>query len=238
MLNLYVTSTNHKDGKTFLTAGLAATMQSLGYSTSVYKPVQTGGIELNGFMQSPDLTFIKSLDPYINTNFSYLYKTKAEPLIASEIENDPINIEQIINDYRKLAVQSDCTIVDNDGELLSPLSATVQNYDVIKMLQTPVLIAVTPSQNAINSTLLTINVAYEKGLDVRGVVINNITDDCPKTHLTAITRIIEEYSNAKILGLMPHINGKIVPEDIITAVLNGIDIESVFNVKIEKLDFS
>ena len=238
MLNLYVTSTNHKDGKTFLTAGLAATMQSLGYSTSVYKPVQTGGIELNGFMQSPDLTFIKSLDPYINTSFSYLYKTKAEPLIASEIENDPINIEQIINDYRKLAVQSDCTIVDSDGELLSPLSATVQNYDVIKMLQTPVLIAVTPSQNAINSTLLTINAAYEKGLDVRGVVINNITDDCPKTHLTAITRIIEEYSNAKILGLMPHINGKIVPEDIITAVLNGIDIESVFNVKIEKLDFS
>lgn len=238
MLNLYVTSTNHKDGKTFLTAGLAATMQSLGYSTSVYKPVQTGGIELNGFMQSPDLTFIKSLDPYINTSFSYLYKTKAEPLIASEIENDPINIEQIVNDYRKLAVQSDCMIVDNDGELLSPLSATVQNCDVIKMLQTPVLIAVTPSQNAINSTLLTINAAYEKGLDVRGVVINNITDDCPKTHLTAITRIIEEYSNAKILGLMPHINGKIVPEDIITAVLNGIDIESVFNVKIEKLDFS
>lgn len=238
MLNLYVTSANHKDGKTFLTAGLAATMQSLGYSTSVYKPVQTGGIELNGFMQSPDLTFIKSLDPYINTSFSYLYKTKAEPLIASEIENDPINIEQIINDYRKLAVQSDCTIVDSDGELLSPLSATVQNCDVIKMLQTPVLIAVTPNQNAINSTLLTINAAYEKGLDVRGVVINNITDDCPKTHLTAITRIIEEYSNAKILGLMPHINGKIVPEDIITAVLNGIDIESVFNVKIEKLDFS
>lgn len=238
MLNLYITSTNHKDGKTFLTAGLAATMQSLGYSTSVYKPVQTGGIELNGFMQSPDLTFIKSLDPYINANFSYLYKTKSEPLIASEIENEPINIEQIINDYRKLTVQSDCMIVDSDGELLSPLSATVQNYDVIKMLQTPVLIAVTPTENAINSTLLTINAAYEKGLDVRGVVINNITDDCPKTHLTAITRIIEEYSNAKILGLMPHINGKIVPEDMITAVLNGIDIESVFNVKIEKLDFS
>ena len=62
MLNLYVTSTNNKDGKTFLTAGLAATMQSLGYSTSVYKPVQTGGIELNGFMQSPDLTIVKSVD--------------------------------------------------------------------------------------------------------------------------------------------------------------------------------
>ena len=45
MLNLYITSSNRKEGKTFLTAGLAATMQSLGYSTAVYKPIQTGGIE-------------------------------------------------------------------------------------------------------------------------------------------------------------------------------------------------
>ena len=55
MLNLYVTSTNINDGKTFLTAGLAATMQSLGYKTSVYKPIQTGGIDIEGFMQSPIL---------------------------------------------------------------------------------------------------------------------------------------------------------------------------------------
>ena len=60
MLNLYITSANRNDGKTLLSAGLAATMQSLGYKTSVYKPIQTGGKELNGFMQSPDLTFIKT----------------------------------------------------------------------------------------------------------------------------------------------------------------------------------
>ena len=57
MLNLYITSTQKKEGKTFLTAGLSATMQSLGYSTCVYKPIQTCGIEINGFTQSPDLTF-------------------------------------------------------------------------------------------------------------------------------------------------------------------------------------
>lgn len=237
MLNLYVTSANRKDGKTFLTAGIAATMQSLGYSTSVYKPVQTGGIELNGFMQSPDLTFIKSLDPYINTHISYLYKTKAEPLIASEIENNPISLELVLNDYKKMAIQSDCIILDNDAELLSPLLANVQNVDLIKLLQIPLLITVTPNENSINSTLLTINSALEKGIDVRGVIINNITDDCSKTLLTSISRVIEEYSSAKILGLLPHLNGKVNPEDLITAILNGIDIESVFNVKIEKLDF-
>ena len=61
MLNLYITSTEKRQGKTFLTAGIAATMQSLGYTTSVYKPIQTSGKEINGFMQSPDLTFIKTI---------------------------------------------------------------------------------------------------------------------------------------------------------------------------------
>ena len=75
MLSLYITSANRKEGKTFLTAGLAATMQSLGYSTCVYKPIQTAGIEINGFMQSPDLTYVKTVDPYIDTHFSYLFKS-------------------------------------------------------------------------------------------------------------------------------------------------------------------
>ena len=238
MLNIYITSANHKDGKTFLTSGLATTMQSLGYSTSVYKPVQTGGLEINGFMQSPDLTLIKTLDPYINTHFSYLYKINAEPLIASEIENNQISIETIINDYRKTLATSDCTIIDSDGGILSPLTSTMQNIDIIKILQIPTLITVSPNENSINSTLLTINTAFEKGIEVRGVVINNITENCSKNLLTSITRVIEEYSNAKILGLIPHLDKNFVPEDLITAILNGIDIESVFNVKIEKLDFN
>ena len=238
MLNLYITSANRGDGKTMLSAGLAATMQSLGYKTSVYKPVQTGGKELNGFMQSPDLTFIKSVDPYINTQFTYLFKSKTEPLIAAENENKFIDIEQIVNDYQKIAFTSECTILDGDCGVLSPLAPSLQNIDIIKRLQIPVLFIVTPKEDAINDTLLSIYVAQERGLEVRGVVINDIKEDCSPELLTSITRIIEDYTNVKILGLVPHKEGKIAPEDLITSVLNGIDIESVFNVKIEKLELN
>ena len=93
-------------------------------------------------------------------------------------------------------------------------------------------------ENSINNTLMTINTAIEKGVEVRGVIINNIAEDCSKPLLTSITRIIEEYTNIKILGLIPKLHDKNSPEDIITAILNGVDIESVFNVKIEKLDMN
>lgn len=238
MLNLYITSANRNDGKTFLSAGIAATMQSLGYTTSVYKPIQTAGIEINGFMQSPDLTFIKSIDPYINTSFTYLFKSKAEPLIASENENEFIDIDYINNEYQKIRSLSDCTIIDGDNGLLSPIAPSLQTVDMIKKLQTPVLFVVTPRDDSINDALLSIYTAQEKGIDIRGVVINNIQENCPKEMLTAITRVIEEYSNVNILGLIPHIENPNSPEEIITGVLNGLDIESIFKVKIEKLEFS
>lgn len=236
MLNLYITSSNRKEGKTFLTAGLAATMQSLGYSTSVYKPIQTCGIERNGFMQSPDLTYVKTIDPYINTHFSYLFKSNMEPLIASEIENELIDVELIGREYSRISNASDCTVLDGDCGLLSPIAASVQTADLVKRLQIPLLFVVTPREDSINDTLLSIYTAQEKGLDIRGVVINNIREDCPKHLLNAIPRVIEEYTNVKILGLISHIEGKISPEDLITSVLNGVDIESIFGVKIEKLE--
>lgn len=236
MLNLYITSSNRREGKTFLTAGLAATMQSLGYSTTVYKPIQTNGIERNGFMQSPDLTYVKTIDPYINTHFSYLYKSDLEPLIASELENEPIDVELISREYGRISSTSDCTLLDGDCGILSPIAPAVQTADLVKKLQLPLLFVVTPREDSINDTLLSIYTAQEKGLEIRGVVINNIKDDCPKNLLNAIPRVIEEYTNIKILGLISHIEGKISPEDLITSILNGVDIESIFNVKIEKLE--
>ena len=236
MLNLYVTSANRKEGKTFLTAGLAATMQSLGYSTCVYKPIQTAGIEINGFMQSPDLTYVKTVDPYIDTHFSYLFKSEYEPLIASEQENEPIDVELINSEFQRISAVSDCTILDGDCGLLSPLAPSVQTVDMVKRLHLPVLFVVTPREDSINDTLLSIYTAQEKGVEIRGVILNNIKNDCPKTLLTAIPRVIEEYTNVKILGLISHVEGKLAPEDLITSILNGVDIESIFNVKIEKLD--
>ncbi len=236
MLNLYITSSEKKDGKTFITSGIAATMQSLGYSTSVYKPIQTSGIEINGFMQSPDLTFVKTIDPYINTHFSYLYKENSEPVIAAEADNEVIDIDYINNEYKRILAVSECTLLDGDSGILSPLAPNITTADLIKKLSLPMLIVTTPNENSVNNTLMTINTALEKGIEVRGVVINNIAENCSKPLLTSITRIIEEYTNVKILGLIPKLQNKNSPEDIIAATLNGIDIESVFNVKIEKLD--
>lgn len=236
MLSLYVTSPQHKNGKSFVSAGLAATMQSLGYSTCVYKPIQTSGIEHGGFTQSPDLTYVKTIDPYINTHFTYLFKSNHEPLIAAEIENNPIEIELIRNEYKKISSSYDCTIIDGDNGIMSPISQNLYNLNIIKQLKLPVLIIIEPDEDCINNVLLNINCMQQNEINIRGVIINNIKTDCNKILLTSISRIVEEYTNTKILGLIENLGKNISPDNLISAILNGIDIESVFNVKIEKLE--
>ena len=112
MLNIFITGSDINVGKTFITAGLAATMQSLGYSTCVYKPIQTGAIEKNGFAQSPDLAFVKNIDPYIKTYSSYLLKKTSMPLVAAEAENIIIDKNSIKKDYDVIIKEHDCTIVE------------------------------------------------------------------------------------------------------------------------------
>lgn len=235
MLDLFVTETDVNSGKTFITAGLAATMQSLGYQTCVYKPVEIGAIEKNGFLQSPNLAHVKNIDPYIKIASSYLLKGNANPYISAEMENIRIDKNLIKKDYENISKEIDCIIAEGTQGLATPIGIDFCESDLIKYLGTPVLIITKPSPDAINQTLLTIRHAEEKGLCVRGVIINN--DIETRSELKHLPRLIEEYSNAKILGIVQDFDFKKTDaNEIITHILNGIDIESVFNVKIAKLN--
>lgn len=238
MLNIFITGTDTNIGKTLITAGLAATMQSLGYSTCVYKPVQTGAIEKNGFLQSHDLAFIKNIDPYIKTQASYLLKELSPPSIAAENENIIIDKDVIRKDFGLISRENDCSIVEGTGGIITPLSHQLMMSDVIKLLNLPVVIITNPEYSSVNNTLLAINHAQSKGINIRGVIINKFPQNTKDLNIKAIPRLIEEYSDAKVLGIVRDFENikKINPNDLITYILNGIDIESVFNVKIPKLD--
>lgn len=236
MLSLYIASTEAKAGKTFISAGLAATMQSLDYATCVYKPIQTAGIEINGFMQSPDLTYIKTIDPYIETYFTYLFKSDCEPLIAAEKEHERIDIDLINHEYKNIIQKYDCSILDGSNGIMSPITTGYTTLDILRVLKVPMLLVITPSEEAISNALLILNMAREKNIEVRGAIINNIPEYTDSPKITSIPRLIEEYSDAKILGIVNRMEDKFNPNELITSILNGIDIESVFNIKIAKLD--
>ena len=237
MLELYVSGTEQNSGKTFITAGLAATMQCLGYSTSVYKPVQTNAIEKNGFVQAPDLAYVKFIDPYIKTYFSYLLTNNAAPVLAAGFSGIEIKRDKILQDYEQIFRESECIITDGCQGITAPLSVDMLETDLIKALGLPVLIVISPEKTSVNNIIMTLNYAKSLEIPVRGVILNEYPDDTTDLNVKNLTRLVEEYTDAKVLGIMPHLENlrNIKPDDLITNILYGIDVESVFNIKIAKL---
>lgn len=237
MLQLFVTGAKPNSGKTFVTAGLAATMQSLNYDCAVYLPIQTGAIEKNGYIQAPDLVFIKKADNNIKTYCSYLLKSTDLPLFAAAAEDVLIEKDVIFEDFLSISDRHECFIVNGLGGLSMPLGKNFLEEDLIRMLDIPLLIVASPLESSLNDILLTINNAVSKRINLRGVILN----DCPfKTgdiNIKNLPRMIEEYSDTRVLGLIPHIHDmrRFEAGDLISTILTGVDIESVFDIKIAKL---
>ncbi len=238
MLELFVTEIEPNSDKIYITAGLAATMQGLGYYTTVYKPVQTGAVENNGYLQSPDLVFVKLIDTYIQTYFSYLLKSNATPFVAAAEENMLIDKELILKDYESIIRSYECIITDGTSGINTPFAPNFAEKDFIKELNLPVVFVVKPTVSAVTSTLMTINHAQIEGLNIRGVIINDYNEsDCPP-EVKTMPELIKTYTDTEVLGKFNHIDNiqNANPNDLIANILSGIDIEKVFNVKIAKLN--
>lgn len=237
IMNIFITGTDTNVGKTIVTAGLAAIMQSLGYKAGVLKPLQTGAIGQGNFLISPDLAFVKKIDPYVSTLSSYVLKAPTAPYIAAELENVQINLDIILRDYSRLTQKCDTVIVEGSGGLMVPVAPEILMYDVAKKLNLPIVIVARPDLGTINHTLLTINQALQVGIKVAGVIINKYPDGTDDAAIKNSPRLIEEYSDVKILGIIKDFRTEnITPGELIGAMLNSVDLEKIFNVKIPKLD--
>lgn len=235
MLELFITGADNNSDKIFVTAGLTATMQSLGYSTGVYKPVEVGAVKINGFVQSLDIAFIKFIDPYIKTYYSYLLKQNAAPLIAAAAENLIIDKNTVLKDFQSIQDVNECLVVDGVSGLATPLSKNFLEEDLIKILDLPLLMVVSAKTSTINNVILSINHAKETGIKFRGVILGSYPENTDDVNIKLMPRLIEEYTDVKILGVLPAFDRNLNPNDLITEILNGVDIEAVFDVQIAKL---
>lgn len=237
-MNIFVTGTDTDVGKTFVTAALAALMQSLGYKTGVYKPFQSGAEEKNGFLMAPDLAYVKKIDAFVDTACSYLMKPATAPSLAAEIDKIHIDMNLIARDYKTLNEKCELVITEGAGGLCVPVAPKLLTSDIVKFLNLPIVIITRPDLGTINHTLLTINYAKEQGIDVRGVIINRYPQGTNDIAIRTAPRLIEEYSDAKILGIIKDVENinNLAPSTMIDVVLNSIDIEKIFKVTIPKLN--
>ena len=171
-MNIFVTGTNSGVGKTLISAGLATIMQSLGYTSAVYKPIQTGAKEKQTFLQAPDLAFVKQIDQFLATYCTYLLKSDAVPAIGAEYARTTIDLTKIQKDYKKIAKSVDTVLVEGVGGLMTPVTGRLTIGDIALSLKLPTIIVVNVEGDFINRTLMTLKTAELYPLEILGIVLN------------------------------------------------------------------
>ena len=189
MNKYFITGTDTDIGKTFISYLICKNLIKKNLKAGYFKPLQSGAYLENDEFKAPDVEEIKKLS--IPTGFSYLLKGEVSPYLASKINNVEINFEKIKKDIDNFSLNLDTVIVEGAGGLYCPACKNKTFSDLVKELNIPLIIVTTADLGRLNHTLMTIECAKLKGIEIKGLIINKI----PKTPNLSQKHFIEELKD-------------------------------------------
>ncbi len=206
---IFVIGTDTDVGKTFVTAGITYILRKNGLNACSYKAVQSGGVYEGTNLVSEDAQFVKNITS-INEAYevmnSYCLKTAVSPHIAAEIENIKIDKKIILEGYKKLEEKYDFIIAEGSGGAVVPL---IRNdyymYDLIKDLHISVVIVARAGVGTINHTVLTVEFLRNKGIDIKGIIINGYEGNFYEDDNM---RVIKDITGLEIISVINKVKEK------------------------------
>lgn len=198
---LFITGTDTGVGKTIVAAGLAASLVNSGMDIGVMKPIETGFSP-----RSSDAVFLKKIagvKDSLESICPYRLKHPLSPFTAAKIESVSIRFERIARAYEGLLQNHQALLVEGAGGLLVPVTRERMMADLALYLKLPVLIISRTGLGTINHTLLSVEVARQRGVGVAGVIFNH---SGPRRGLAERTNpsVIRHFLDVPVLGEIPY----------------------------------
>ena len=201
---IFVTGTDTGVGKTIVSAAIAWNMIQAGKRVAVMKPVQTGTV-ISG---PTDIEFIQKVvgeGSQVDYSCPYSFPDPVAPLVASMLGGESIHIGKIVDAYEKLSSENDFVIVEGAGGLLVPILDNYFMSDLASDLELPTLIVARPDIGTINHTLLTLEAAQRRDIEIAGIVISNYPWD-PGIPEQTNPELLLSFTGVDILGVLQNDN--------------------------------
>ncbi|MFP5225933.1 MAG: dethiobiotin synthase [Actinomycetota bacterium] len=187
---LFVTGTDTEVGKTVVSGVLCVEALREGQTVRYCKPLQTGvtddgqgadALAVTSFVKrfaaeapvAPPLP-VGEIEPTPSAFTAHelvRYPDPLAPAIAAAQIGRPIMRSRLIRQIRALAETCETLIVEGAGGLLVPISANDTMADLAADLEAPLVIVARPTLGTINHTMLTVNAAKERGLQLDRIVL-------------------------------------------------------------------
>ncbi|MBI5098148.1 MAG: dethiobiotin synthase [Nitrospirae bacterium] len=203
----FITGTDTGVGKTFVSVGLLKALKETGLNVCPMKPVETGCKVHRGKLIPEDtLKLVKAaqISEPVDLVNPYRFRQPLAPAIASELEGAVIIRKKIISAYNKLSNKYDITIIEGAGGIMVPIWKNYLFLDLIKDIALPIIIVSRPGLGTINHTLLTIEAARNRGIDIIGVIINCFANIKKDVSVKTNPQMIEKLTGVPVLGTVSY----------------------------------
>ncbi|MBC8412908.1 MAG: dethiobiotin synthase [Nitrospira sp.] len=204
---LFITGTDTGIGKTFITGGLLRVLKAGAVNACPMKPAESGCKIFQGQLIPADavkLLKAAGLKESLDLVNPYRLRNPLAPAVAAGIEGLSIKKAKILSAYKILSNKYDTVLVEGAGGLMVPLNSRYCFADLAADMGLPLLIVARPGLGTINHTLLTIEAARARGIEIAGVVFNHAEGGRQGLSVKSNPDVISKLGRVRIFGTVPH----------------------------------
>ena len=204
MKPLFVTATDTDIGKTCVCAGLAYALKKLDIDVGIMKPFACGVKQKIGF-SSNDLTILTNaamVDDAEDIINPFFFPLPASPYTAAKNLGVKINVEHVMECFRKLDEIHDIMLVEGIGGIMTPILKDYAIIDLIKDLMANTIIVTSSKIGTVNHTVLTCNMCKNMNIPIKGLIINNF--DSTGYPIPELERDLNALTDLPVLCSLPH----------------------------------
>ncbi|MCM3628208.1 dethiobiotin synthase [Paenibacillus glycanilyticus] len=226
---LFVTGTDTGVGKTIVAAAIAASLRAEGLNIGVWKPVQSGEKIGSGLTDAERLLHLAGIEDRPEVVAPFTFEAPVTPMLAAKQSGVTLTLKGLINAGAPLIDRYQALIVEGAGGVAVPLTEDALVADFISELRMPALIVARSGLGTINHTLLTASYLKQLGIDIIGVIMNDIESaeaiDDPSIATNA--ELIEQYGGLKVLGRLTHVHNEMDSETLIPIFRERIELAPI-----------
>lgn len=222
MKGLFIVGTDTDIGKTYVTALLLKKMLEVGMNATYYKGALSGAEVVDGKLIPGDAAYVKEIagiEESVENLVPYVYETAVSPHLAAQIEGNAVELGKVVEGYKRLSEKYDYVVMEGSGGIICPISYgenTLMLEDFITELNLPSVLIADAGLGTINHTFLTVYYMKQKGLELKGIILNNYDGSLMQRDNL---KMIEELTGVPVIAKVEYGSADL---DIEESVLRGL----------------
>ena len=177
MGSFFITGTDTGIGKTVASTALLHALRARGLRAVGMKPVASGcALDERQWHNGDALALLAASDPrpdYADLN-PYALPAPLAPELAARDAGVEIRLEVMVSAFHRLQAGADSVVVEGVGGWAAPLSAGLDQADLVRSLRLPVVLVVGMRLGCINHARLTARAIVDDGCALVGWIANHV----------------------------------------------------------------